>query len=900
MSNYYDMRDAKVRIAHELRNRGWKLYGYKEDKSDSMSDYYDPASWDGIAEKNGFLLCVDVEEWQVKNYSGKEVYSYNSTINSNIDYEKIKKLEAMTQANGATEGEETNAKKLIKKIKESAEQKQQTKENTKTLKYKYPLFMANPSTSKWHIEKDSRIYDKGTGITKYSDLPKEYEFDIIKMEYKEGYTHWRGWNGEQPQKKELTEKELKTVNDFKTFILKIESIVNGFSGMYDGTKENIKEAEDQQVKAGYEKKTITEVKKVLKMVQVERNSFKIGDYLTFTTHGGYWKITGEQIRSGTWQGIRKEKNSFSYEIVGSEKRKFMQLTNPKRYYDYEDRMLKDLKKGNIKIFELKEVEEITEVEKWVKIEKVKKTSKKSKEVITEQTKQTENSNIINNEYTITADTDTRDNSALWVVKIVNKLTSDEYIKVSEQMKKIKGYYSKFKHGFIFRYEPSEALKGVNIPQSEEVTTNKEQETADNIIDESTENICKLGLNSENYFTNEEYKNNIAEYVQKHNINITEQLLNYIEFEGLKNVLQAIKAEAEQKEQHERQQAEKNNLLEKINKNIESLQSKIAALSGDYQTNTYKRMREQESRDSKKESLEINIKLLEYVQQKLIDNTVITELEKALIVGAFRENIHQYYIMKYGRNTQGLKFPQVDYSLPLDGWYNKEVPTKQNKLKKYGITNIQKLTKAVEEYNIIYNSIDRYKNPIQQKIKKLENEYKLRQKGDINFTPKETASQMIEFANIDNNSRVLEPSAGIGNIADQIKAITEYVDIIEWNSSFAELLRLKNHNVIGNDLLEYQKYNYYDAIIMNPPFTNNQDIKHLQHAYKLLKTGGKLISLTSEHWTFANDKESQNFREWLEEKTYDTISLECGTFEMTNVKTRIIILNKEEETNEIAV
>jgi hypothetical protein len=36
------------------------VFGYKEDESDSMTDYWSPSHWDGIAEKNGYILCVDI------------------------------------------------------------------------------------------------------------------------------------------------------------------------------------------------------------------------------------------------------------------------------------------------------------------------------------------------------------------------------------------------------------------------------------------------------------------------------------------------------------------------------------------------------------------------------------------------------------------------------------------------------------------------------------------------------------------------------------------------------------------------------------------------------------------------------------------------------------------------
>ena len=63
-------------------------------------------------------------------------------------------------------------------------------------------------------------------------------------------------------------------------------------------------------------------------------------------------------------------------------------------------------------------------------------------------------------FKVTQGEDTRDNSELWIVRIEETLSRDEYIRVNNLMKKIGGYYSKFKHGFIFRFEPSKKLKEV--------------------------------------------------------------------------------------------------------------------------------------------------------------------------------------------------------------------------------------------------------------------------------------------------------------------------------------------------------------------------------------------------------------------------------------------------------
>lgn len=62
-------------------------------------------------------------------------------------------------------------------------------------------------------------------------------------------------------------------------------------------------------------------------------------------------------------------------------------------------------------------------------------------------------------YKITQGDDTRDGSTLWIVRINETLTRDEYIAENKNMKDRGGYYSKFKHGFIFRFDPSEALGG---------------------------------------------------------------------------------------------------------------------------------------------------------------------------------------------------------------------------------------------------------------------------------------------------------------------------------------------------------------------------------------------------------------------------------------------------------
>ncbi|SHF65047.1 LPD29 domain-containing protein, partial [Lactonifactor longoviformis] len=60
-------------------------------------------------------------------------------------------------------------------------------------------------------------------------------------------------------------------------------------------------------------------------------------------------------------------------------------------------------------------------------------------------------------YKITKGEDTRDGSELWVVRIAEKLGREAYKSENIAMQERGGYYSKFKHGFIFRFDPSEIL-----------------------------------------------------------------------------------------------------------------------------------------------------------------------------------------------------------------------------------------------------------------------------------------------------------------------------------------------------------------------------------------------------------------------------------------------------------
>lgn len=176
--DYYDKKEALNIICKILAYNSWEIYGYKEDRSDSMTDYYDPASWDGIAVKNGYILVMN------NSYSGGTIAgnyvlrSYSKTANDTVKklIEKNKKLLSLAQNSAASDGEKNNALEMIKKnnIKIESYRNEYYLETDSNNPYPENLpavtYQKNPNRSSWHIEKDEKIIAKGNGYYKFCDI----------------------------------------------------------------------------------------------------------------------------------------------------------------------------------------------------------------------------------------------------------------------------------------------------------------------------------------------------------------------------------------------------------------------------------------------------------------------------------------------------------------------------------------------------------------------------------------------------------------------------------------------------------------------------------------------------------------------------------------------------------
>ena len=229
----------------------------------------------------------------------------------------------------------------------------------------------------------------------------------------------------------------------------------------------------------------------------------------------------------------------------------------------------------------------------------------------------------------------------------------------------------------------------------------------------------------------------------------------------------------------------------------------------------------------------------------------------------------------------------------------------NRLQKLGINGTQHLRAALVEYDLLTSDAETVvvKSPAAEALKysHLKGMYK---DNDFHNSPNAVVEEVIGYADIEPGMRVLEPSAGVGHIADAVADIVgkDGVDTVEMGFELRKMLEGKGYKPESGDFLEYDPGGeIYDRVVMNPPFSKDQDIDHILHAYSMLKPGGKLVAVTSSMAGDRSNKKNQAFRTFMDEHAADEISLPEGSFKdainPTGVNTKIIVIDKPSSNQE---
>jgi predicted RNA methylase len=114
------------------------------------------------------------------------------------------------------------------------------------------------------------------------------------------------------------------------------------------------------------------------------------------------------------------------------------------------------------------------------------------------------------------------------------------------------------------------------------------------------------------------------------------------------------------------------------------------------------------------------------------------------------------------------------------------------------------------------------------------------------TPEPLAARMVELADIKDGQRVLEPSAGTARILDALHNTGASVSAVavEINANLAGMIRARFPAVqtVCADFKEAADLGQFDRVLMNPPFSNAEDIEHITRAHSLLKPGGLVVAI----------------------------------------------------------
>lgn len=471
---------------------------------------------------------------------------------------------------------------------------------------------------------------------------------------------------------------------------------------------------------------------------------------------------------------------------------------------------------------------------------------------------------------IVPDKDTRDNSEIWVVKLKERVSAERFKEISSNFKKLGGYWSRYKGGFLFKNDPTAILQGDEEITPREKDTSTLRETAERQIEKAEEDLNRDRLANT---ARRARMANSAEADALRRLSIAKTMLNIAD--GIDGgdliMLKDLSARTQVEELESALSMAKNKAIRANNEPYEKSKDRQPTIE-----------------DIRHAEMPIVYLGLNDALKIIDNNPRLKNIGKLKARVKIAQKNNDNYLDIRGIHEQ--IYPKIEDSYTKER--TKSDIDRLNRLARLGINNEIDLRAALREYLSVREGGQQ--NTKADKIKKLERELIGTKIPGYFPTPKDVVSDMLNDASIEDGMTVLEPSAGKGNIADMIKDSGHKVETIEYNNTLRNILEEKGHDVVGNDFLKHQKK--YDRIIMNPPFENGQDIDHVLHAYDLLNDGGRVVALMSGSTFSRSDKKAKEFQDWVESigGTYEM--LPEGSFKTSERPTGVsvikVVIDKE--------
>lgn len=177
---------------------------------------------------------------------------------------------------------------------------------------------------------------------------------------------------------------------------------------------------------------------------------------------------------------------------------------------------------------------------------------------------------------------------------------------------------------------------------------------------------------------------------------------------------------------------------------------------------------------------------------------------------------------------------------------------------------------------------------------LENGFATNTKDVLNqfYTPAPLADYLVSQIHLEAGMTVLEPSAGHGALTSAIYRAQPYCKItaIEIDAAAHGYL----NDMVCTDFLDWSTKNEparFDVVVMNPPFSEQRDARHVLAAWRHVKEGGALASICGSGISFRDTAYSIAVRNIVSKFGVIEHLPENSFAPQTNVNTVMLVLKK---------